>query len=444
MHNTILIFLAIGGLLASVLSILEKHIKWILSFCDIFGEGCRKALKFQLFGIPVSWYGLAYYVFLVFLIYLMEPWIFWYVMAGFGIELTFVWIMIYIRAFCIFCTINAVMMTGLFILVFDPGRIWESLPIVLIFFMGSLFFLYRENVSEFKGTTKTDDESIAARINGDVITIKEVEQPLTQKIYRLRSQIYQLKKARLEKLIRELLIKKQAKLTGMSEKELINTILEDKFKDFDGELENGKKEETIIEYADSLRKNFEVKVFLRAPRLPAINVPIKDDPSLGHPDAPVVVVEFSDYLCPGCRKAHENAEIVKEKYRDRIRWVFKDFPLEQHKGADKMAEAAHCADEQGKFWPYQDLLFSSKFEPRMEKLEKFAESLGMDKKKFRQCVESRKYKSKVEESVKIGKEAGVSATPTFIINGQMISGAPSPAKFEEIIEKALEKATSSI
>ncbi len=84
---------------------------------------------------------------------------------------------------------------------------------------------------------------------------------------------------------------------------------------------------------------------------------------MGPADALVVVVEFSDYLCPGCRKGYEITKTIRDKYRDRIRWVFKDFPLDRHEGADKMAEAAHCANDQGKFWQYQDLLFSSENTP---------------------------------------------------------------------------------
>jgi len=323
MENTLLVFLALGGLFVSILSILERYVKWILSFCDIFGKGCRKALKYHLFGIPVSWYGVVYYLFLIILIYLMEPWVFWFIMAGFGIELTFVWIMIYIRAFCIFCVINATMMTGLFLYVFDINRILESLSIILISFMGSLYFLYRENISEFTGALETED-----------------------------------------------------------------------------------------------------------------------DPGTGPKDALVVVVEFSDYLCPGCRKGHEIAKTIKRKYKDRIRWVFKDFPLEHHIGADKMAEAAHCANDQRKFWQYQDLLFSSEKTPDSQELKNYAKSLGLDDEQFSYCIDNRKHQSKVEKNVKDGKEMGISAIPTFIINGQMISGAPSPEKFEKLIEKALKKASS--
>ena len=316
-----MVLLALGGLIVSILSILEKYVKWILSFCDIFGKGCRKALKYHLFGVPVSWYGAAYYSFLILLIYLMEPWVFGFIMVGFGVELTFVWILFYVRAFCIFCTINALMMTGLFLCAFDSNRIFEGLLIVLFFFLVSLFLLYRENVSELSG-----------------------------------------------------------------------------------------------------------------------DLEIEDDPGTGPKNALVIIVKFSDYLCPGCRKAHEITKSIKDKYKDRIRWVFKDFPLEHHEGADKMAEAAHCANDQGKFEEYQDMLFSSQKVPDFQKLIEYAKNLGLDDEKFRHCLENGKHRSKVEKNLKNGKELGITAIPTFIINGKVISGAPSPEKFEKFIEKAFRNA----
>jgi predicted DsbA family dithiol-disulfide isomerase/uncharacterized membrane protein len=443
MQHTLLVFLAIGGLFFSILSVLEKHVKWIISFCDIFGQGCRKALKFHLFGIPISWYGLIYYIILIFLVYVMEPWVFWFIMAGFGIELTLIWIMIYFRAFCIFCTINAVIMIALFLFVFDLAGIWESLSIILIFSMGSLFFIYRENVSEFKVVSETNDDSIVAKVNGDVITMEEVEHPLIQNIYSLKTKIYQLRKERLERLVRERLIKKQARLKGVSDKELIDLILKDKSNNFDDTLEQSKKEE-IIKYADSLKPNYNIEVFLQPPVLPVINVPIIDNPYLGRRNAPVVVIEFSDYMCPACRKTHQIVEHIKKKYRDRIQWVFKDFPLEQHEGADKMAEAAYCANDQGTFWKYQDLLFSSENKPGPEEFKQYAQKLGLDEKKFMQCIENRKHRSRVEENVKIGREIGISATPTLIINGEMISGTMSAEKLEELIEEALKKVSPTI
>jgi len=437
MQNTVLVLLATGGLVFSILSILEKYVKWILSFCEIFGQGCRKTLKFHLFGIPASWYGAAYYIVFFFLIFQMEYGVYWFIMIGFGIELTFIWIMVYnIRAFCLFCTLNAVMMAGLFLYVFDINRMWESLSIILISFITSLFFFQRENISEFSDTVEAEpepeeDDDIAAVINGDVITLEEVEEPLSQDLYRLRSQIYQLSKNKLDELIRELLIKKQAKAEGKSEEELIETIV----KDTDDKAGENQKQEKINKYADSLKEKFHVEVFLQKP-----SPPVKDDPAQGPPDASVAVVEFSDYLCPACRKGHDISKTIKKKYGDQIRWIFKDFPLKQHKGSDKMAEAAHCADDQDRFWQYQDLMFSSEGPADLQQLEKYAEDLDLDTDTFRHCMETHKHRRKVEKNIKSGKDAGISATPTFIINGQKISGSLPVEKFEELIEESLRNA----
>jgi protein-disulfide isomerase len=335
-------------------------------------------------------------------------------------------------------------MTVLFIFVFDFDRIWESLSIILIFSMVSLFYIYRENVSEFKVVSENNDDSIVAKINGNGITMEEVEHPLTQNIYSLRKKIYQLKKDRLEQLIRERLIQKQAKVKGISDKELIDLILKDTIDNFDDKLEQSKKEEILIKYADSLKPNYNVEVLLQPPVLPVINVPITDGPYLGHRNAPVVVIEFSDYMCPACRKTHQIVKRIKKKYRNHVQWIFKDFPLEQHEGAEKMAEAAYCANDQGKFWKYQDLLFSSENKPGPEEFKQYAQKIGLDEKKFMQCIEHRKHKFKVEENVKIGREMGISATPTLIINGQMISGALSAEKFEDLIEEALKKVSPAI
>jgi protein-disulfide isomerase len=441
-QSTVLVVLAVGGLLFSILSILEKHVKWIISFCAKFGEGCRRTLRFNLFEIPISWYGTVYYVALIFLMYNYDPWVFWLVMAGFGIELTFIWIMVYLRALCIFCVLNAIMMAGLFFFAFDPDMIWESMSIVLLFFIVSFYFIYSENVAEFKSDSEKDDDSIAAKINGDVITLEEVEYPLVQSIYNLRTEIYQLKKERLDQLIREILIKKQAQAGGKTEKELMDLILKKMPHGVNDNLEQNEKEEKIIKYADSLKSKYNVEVILQPPRLPIINIPVKYDPGIGPQDALVVVVEFSDYMCPACRKAHKIAIRIKKKYKDRIKWVFKDFPLEQHVGAKKMAEAAHCANDQGKFWQYQDLLFSLKNGFGSKEVKIYARQLGLDEEEFEECISNRHYRSKVEENVKIGREIGVSATPTFIINGKLVSGAISYEKFEALIEEALKKVSS--
>jgi len=120
----------------------------------------------------------------------------------------------------------------------------------------------------------------------------------------------------------------------------------------------------------------------------------------------VTVIEFSDYLCPACRKAHEVTAKVKEIYRDRIRWVFKDLPLRMHKWADKAAEAAHCAGEQGKFWEYQDIFIWQPRRARPSRLKQYAGELGLQVDQFGECLDSEKYKSAVEGDVDTARRQG--------------------------------------
>ncbi len=189
-----------------------------------------------------------------------------------------------------------------------------------------------------------------------------------------------------------------------------------------------------------MKEDRHVEFFLTEPKLPSNQVEIGDDPARGPETAAVVVVEFSDYLCPACRKAHEVAEKVRKKYEDHIRWVFKDFPLERHEGADKMAEAAHCAREQDGFWRYQDQMFFCDENPDREKLVNFAKQCSLDAGEFEKCLESCRHRETVQRNVKNGMKAGVTATPTFIVNGRIFSGALSQEEFIKWIESALERA----
>ena len=189
-----------------------------------------------------------------------------------------------------------------------------------------------------------------------------------------------------------------------------------------------------------LREQYPVTVHLDEPPLPFSKVSVGDSPVSGPPDAAVTVVEFSDYLCPACRNAHETTKSIRETYAGKIRWIFKDYPLDSHKGARKLAEAAHCAGEQGQFWEYQDHLFSASGEIGPAKLKEFATQLGLDGERFMRCFESREYAARVDNDIKQAGESGVSSTPSFIINGRLKPGSLSPEDFKQIIDEELTKA----
>ncbi len=162
------------------------------------------------------------------------------------------------------------------------------------------------------------------------------------------------------------------------------------------------------------------------------------DPALGSASAPVTIVEFSDFQCPFCQRVAPTLKQVQKTYGDRVRIVWKDFPLTQiHPEAFKAGEAAHCAAEQGKFWEYHDRLFANQQALQADSLKKHAADLGLDAAKFNACVDSAKYGDRVREGVAQGSRLGVNSTPTLYINGRMLSGAQPYEIIAAIIDEEL-------
>jgi protein-disulfide isomerase len=162
-------------------------------------------------------------------------------------------------------------------------------------------------------------------------------------------------------------------------------------------------------------------------------------PTIGAEDAPVKVIEFSDYQCPACRKGKRTTIKILERYNRHIKWVYKNFPLPQHEGAELMAVAAHCAQEQGKFWEYHERLYFMEEKPDTEKLVQMAGELNLDTVSFRICLEKQRYREQIDKDMAAAKKAGVTKTPTYIVNGRFLSGIPSYKKFSRLIESELDR-----
>jgi protein-disulfide isomerase len=164
------------------------------------------------------------------------------------------------------------------------------------------------------------------------------------------------------------------------------------------------------------------------------------DPVLGSTAAPVTIVEFSDFQCPFCQSVAPTLKRVRETYGDKVRIVWKDYPLTQiHPQAFKAGEAAHCAGEQGKYWEYHDRLFANQQALQADSLKKYAADLGLDTAKFNACVDTSKYGDRVREGVAQGSRLGVNSTPTVYINGRMLSGAQPYEAFVAIIDEELSR-----
>jgi len=161
-------------------------------------------------------------------------------------------------------------------------------------------------------------------------------------------------------------------------------------------------------------------------------------PTLGPADAPVTIVEFSDFHCPFCGRASATLQQLMTNYSGKIRRVWRHFPLSMHPGADRTHEASECAFEQGKFWEYHDKLFETLGQDRSDSaLTDLAKQVGLDTKKFDQCLTSGKYKSLIQQEVQKGGEVGVEGTPMFFVNGQTVAGAYPYEYFDNLVQNIL-------
>lgn len=175
------------------------------------------------------------------------------------------------------------------------------------------------------------------------------------------------------------------------------------------------------------------------PQVVRYDVPVDDDPAIGPADAPITIIEFSDYECPYCRRWHNEVfNRLIETYPEQVRLIYRDFPLSSiHANAFAAAEAANCANEQGAFWEFHDRLFSMELGLGMEAYRSYASQLGLDTQAFIKCLESGRYRDEVQADYDFAAELGVRSTPTFFINGIAIVGAQPFEVFQQVIDKEL-------
>lgn len=167
---------------------------------------------------------------------------------------------------------------------------------------------------------------------------------------------------------------------------------------------------------------------------------VDDDSVKGDADAPVTIVEFSDYECPFCARFYSQTygQIVSE-YIDtgKVKLIFRDFPLSFHQQAQKAAEAAECAGEQGKYYEMHDMLFEDGVVGGIPTFKGYAQDIGLDTTEFNTCLDSGAMASEVQKDFLDGQKAGVRGTPAFIINGKLVSGAQPFTVFQQVIDAEL-------
>lgn len=317
-------------------------------------------------------------------------------------------------------------------------------------------------VYKYKAPT---EDGVAAKMGDITITQEEMNKGIEAELYEAEQKIFDIKFNKIRTIIMEKLMEADPRKKGLSNDEYMDKYIASSIKITDNDINAFVKERNIpqdqitpelkgrIENFLSMQKKGEaveswlaeksaktpIEIFVKKPRRPSFDVDLGKAPVLGPETAKVTIVEFSDFQCPYCSKASETVHEIKKKYGNKVRVAFKQYPLPFHKDAKKAAIAALCANEQStdKFWKLHDVMFGDQTKLSVDELKKSAEKIGLKTEEFNNCLDSDKFAAQIEADIKQGQDLGVKSTPTFFVNGMLVSGAQPVEVFSDIIDDEL-------
>jgi len=295
-----------------------------------------------------------------------------------------------------------------------------------------------------------DSSAVVAEVNGHQLTRAELDKRESGDLLQAKYKYYMAEKQAVDKMVREELLDEAAKKEGVSVEELlkrhigeVKTPSDDQVEVFYEEMQSDKplaeihndirqhiidlrRQKAASAYLETLRTKGDVKIELEPPTTAVSST--AGAPTLGPTDAPVKIVEYADYQCPYCKQMHPLIKRLREEF-PKTQLIYEDFPLPMHANAQKAAEAAHCAGDQGKFWEFHDEIFDYSGSLDVSNLRGMAKTLKLDQASFDQCLDSGKHAPDVAKGHIQGAALGITGTPTFFINGHMVTGA---AKYETL------------
>lgn len=276
---------------------------------------------------------------------------------------------------------------------------------------------------------------VLATVGGKTITAAAFNERLKPLEYNLRYQAFDLKQQALSEAIFQNLIMAESAATNTPPNEIIQREISDKMRDFTDE-ERFKLNTALFE---KLRVKHKVQILLQEPEAPVLKISADDDPAQGTATAPVTIVMFSDFQCPACSRTHPVVKEVLKNYSGKVRFVVRDFPLEEiHENAFRAAEAAGAANAQGKFFEYIDVLYQNQKALTDASLEKYAAQIGLNVQKFKADLASGRFSAEIRKDQEDGKFYGINSTPTIFVNGVKLNDL-SAEGLKSLIEKALAK-----
>src|SRR5215470_15185257 len=291
------------------------------------------------------------------------------------------------------------------------------------------------------GAEKSEGASVAT-VGDRTITRAELEEHVRPKLIEIENERYEALREGLDEMIADELVKREAKARGISTEELekqeiagktpaptdaeIQKVYDENKAQLGAQtldqvkpriveyLKDQHAEERKAAFIEELKKKYKTTVALRPP---VVEVATAGRPERGGgAKAPVTIVEFSDYQCPFCKRAEGVVDQVMTTYGDKVRLVFRDYPLPMHPQARPAAEAANCANAQGKFWEYHAKLFANQSALGEDKLKEYAQEVGLDPAKFAECLAQKPFSAAIDKDMSEATKLGINGTPAFFIN----------------------------
>lgn len=312
---------------------------------------------------------------------------------------------------------------------------------------------------------KSAAPDVAAKINGQEISMAELEKGIESDLFEAESRLYEIKLNKLRQIVLERLIAADPRKKDLSDNDFLEKYvtkakrpsrkeINDFIKERQIPAENvteefrGRVEQFLM--VEARRKSIEdwmgkqtaknpVEVYLPVPQRPIFNVDIVGAPFLGKDAAPVTIVEFTDLQCPFCAKAHQTISKILKKYGAKVKLVWKNFPLPFHNEARLAALAARCAYDQGPHAMSKliDAIFAQQNAITLDSILGMAKKNGLKVDDIKNCVATGKYASIIEQDILQGQSLGIASTPTFFINGRLLNGARPLEEFTQLIDEEL-------
>jgi protein-disulfide isomerase len=308
-------------------------------------------------------------------------------------------------------------------------------------------------------------DDVVARVGGRAITAAELQAAAARRLIEVETRAYEQKRAALLELIDGELLRQEAARRGVSVDALLAAEVEARtvaVREWDADAYRAShakelaaldetaaraeaarrlREERLAQrrfgFLNELRTRIPIAVQLEAPR---IAVDPGDAAARGPATAPVTIIEFGEFQCPYCLRVQPTLRQIEARYRDRVRLVYRHYPLARHQNAGKAAEAVECAREQDRFWPLHDRLFEHTDRLAVADLKAHARAVGVEGAKFDACLDSGRHAARVRRDLAEVESYGSLGTPLFFINGRLVSGAQPAGVFIRVIDEELARA----